>query len=227
MTLRHLLVLCLLLTSAAPASARPGDGQEIPAAGAVTPPVVVTEVKPFYPPDAMSEGKSGSVTLECTVNADGTVGDVRVTTPLDPALDDEAVKAARQWKFKPGMKDGKPVPVMVELEMSFAVETRGPRLGSPEVYKPGQDVTAPKAVSTPAPAYPPAATSARIQGSVTLECVVLPDGKVGHSRVAQSLHPQLDAEAMKALARWRFEPGMKDGRAVPVHVSVEMTFTLK
>jgi TonB family protein len=37
-------------------------------------------------------------------------------------LDDEAIKAARQWRFKPGTRFGQPVPVLVEIEMSFRLK---------------------------------------------------------------------------------------------------------
>jgi TonB family protein len=53
---------------------------------------------------------------------DGTVGDVNVTRSLDTKyLDAEAVKAVKQWTFKPGMKDGKAVPVLVTIEMAFTL----------------------------------------------------------------------------------------------------------
>jgi hypothetical protein len=47
-----------------------------------------------------------------------------VTESLDPTfgLDDEAVKAAWQWSFKPATKDGKPVAVGVELELRFVLK---------------------------------------------------------------------------------------------------------
>jgi protein TonB len=63
------------------------------------------------------------VQLECVVLPDGTVGDVRVVEPLDQTygLDDEAISAAKQWRFKPGTKGGKPVPVVVTLEMTFTL----------------------------------------------------------------------------------------------------------
>ena len=50
--------------------------------------------------------------------------DVSVKRSLDPTygLDQQAVKAARQWKFKPGTKDGKAVPVRVSLEMTFTLK---------------------------------------------------------------------------------------------------------
>ena len=50
---------------------------------------------------------------------DGTVGDVRITQSLDPGLDEEAVKAARQWVFAPGTRFGEPVAVQVGIELYF------------------------------------------------------------------------------------------------------------
>jgi TonB family protein len=54
---------------------------------------------------------------------DGTVGDVRITKSLDPVfgLDQEAIKAARQWRFKPGMRLGQPVPVIITIELTFTL----------------------------------------------------------------------------------------------------------
>jgi TonB family protein len=54
---------------------------------------------------------------------DGTVGDVRVTKSLDPifGLDQEAIKAARGWRFAPGTRQGQPVPVLVTIELSFTL----------------------------------------------------------------------------------------------------------
>jgi protein TonB len=61
------------------------------------------------------------VLLEAVIRADGTVGSVEVVQSLDPhnGLDDEAIKAAKQWRFEPGTRDGKPVPVLVTIELSF------------------------------------------------------------------------------------------------------------
>jgi TonB family protein len=53
----------------------------------------------------------------------GTVGDVTVLRSLDTrfGLDPQAVSAAKQWLFNPGMKDGMPVAVRVTIEMSFTL----------------------------------------------------------------------------------------------------------
>ena len=87
----------------------------------VSAPVLVKEVKPQYTPEAMRARVQGIVALECVVQPDGTIGDVDVTKSLDAGLDEEAIKAVRQWRFEPGKKDGKPVPVRVTLEMTFTL----------------------------------------------------------------------------------------------------------
>ena len=84
-------------------------------------PVVVKEVKPQYTRDAKDARIQGIVTLECVVETDGTVGDVKVTKSLEAGLDQEAIKAVKQWRFEPGNKDGKPVPVLITLEMTFTL----------------------------------------------------------------------------------------------------------
>lgn len=53
---------------------------------------------------------------------DGAVGDVAIKRSLDPDLDGEAVKATKQWRFRPGTKDGEPVAVQVMIELTFTLK---------------------------------------------------------------------------------------------------------
>ena len=94
---------------------RPGNG--------VTLPSIIREVKPQYTSDAMRAKVQGTVLLECVVNPDGSVGDVQVVRSLDSTfgLDTEAIKAAKQWKFRPGTRMGQPVPVLVTIELTFTL----------------------------------------------------------------------------------------------------------
>jgi len=96
------------------------------AGGAVTVPKVTKEVRVGYTADAARERVQGSIALEAVVRPDGTVGEVRVVRSLDKrfGLDEEAVKALKQWQFIPGQKDGVAVPVLVEVEMSFTMGKR-------------------------------------------------------------------------------------------------------
>jgi protein TonB len=107
---------------------------------------------------------------------------------------------------------------------------RQPAVASPPppgVYRFGPDVSAPRALKQVQPQYTNDAMRAKIQGTVAIECIVRPDGSVSDLHVVRSLEPTLDQEALKALNQWRFAPGMKDGRAVPVMMTVEMSFNLK
>jgi TonB family protein len=99
-----------------------GGGAYRPGAG-ITLPTVVREVKPAYTADAMRAKVQGSVWLECIVMPDGSVGDVKVTRSLDPifGLDQEAIKAAKNWRFRPGMRQGEPVPVIITIELTFTL----------------------------------------------------------------------------------------------------------
>jgi protein TonB len=85
--------------------------------------VLLREVKPQYTAEAMRAKVQGRVMLECIVLADGTVGNVEVLRSLDPTfgLDQEAIKAAKQWRFDPGTRFGEPVAVLVTIELTFTL----------------------------------------------------------------------------------------------------------
>jgi TonB family protein len=89
----------------------------------VTPPVAVTMPKPQYTAGAMHEKIQGRVKVACVVLADGSVGEATIIESLDRVygLDEEALKAVRTWHFKPGTKDGRPVVVRTEIELTFAL----------------------------------------------------------------------------------------------------------
>src|SRR5688572_21195473 len=106
--------------SATPAQAetiyRPGPGIKLPS--------VVKEVKPGYTAAAMQNKIQGSVWLEAVVTAEGDIGEVKVTRSLDTeyGLDQEAIKAAKQWKLKPATREGKPVAVWITIELTFTLK---------------------------------------------------------------------------------------------------------
>ena len=94
---------------------RPGNG--------VTLPRLLKEVKPQYTSDAMRAKIQGTVLLECVVRPDGTITDVQVIRSLDPTfgLDQQAIAAAKGWKFAPGTRLGEPVPVLITIELTFTL----------------------------------------------------------------------------------------------------------
>ena len=97
-----------------------GGGVYRPGAG-IENPILIREVKPQYTPDAMRAKIQGVVYIEAVITIDGIPEQLRVIRSLDPVLglDQEALKAARQWRFIPGKRLGQPVPVQVVIEMTF------------------------------------------------------------------------------------------------------------
>lgn len=86
-------------------------------------PQLIRSVRPNYTSEAMRAKVQGVVRLEGVVLPDGTVGDVRVLRSLDPVfgLDEEAIRAAKQFRFRPGTRLGQPVAVLVSFEIEFTL----------------------------------------------------------------------------------------------------------
>jgi len=91
----------------------------------VTSPVLIREVKPNYTGDAMRAKLQGVVEMEAVVMPDGTVDPARIkiTRSLDQTfgLDQQAIIAVKQWRFRPGTYKGQPVPVLVSVELTFTL----------------------------------------------------------------------------------------------------------
>jgi len=98
-----------------------------------------------------------------------------------------------------------------------------------EGFQPGNGVSWPRLVQEVKPNYTADAMRAQVQGFVELDIVVLPDGSVGRVRIVRSLDSRfgLDEEAIKAVRRWRFDPGRRLGKAVATRVGVELSFHLR
>ncbi|HEY0592320.1 MAG TPA: energy transducer TonB [Thermoanaerobaculia bacterium] len=94
------------------------------------------------------------------------------------------------------------------------------------ILRPGGDVSIPVVTTRVDPRYPEAARAARLQGVVTIECVIGNDGRVRDPRVVRSAHPILDPAAIDAVKNWRFQPATLNGTAVDVWFYLTVRFTL-
>ena len=86
--------------------------------GAIKPPAKTKDVRPQYPPDAVSARVQGVVIIEATIGPDGKVQDARVLRSI-PMLDGAALDAVRQWEFTPTLLNGVPVPVIMTVTVQF------------------------------------------------------------------------------------------------------------
>jgi TonB family protein len=107
------------------------------------------------------------------------------------------------------------------LTFACAVLDRG------RVYKIGEDgVSTPKVVQKSEPQYTEQARAAKTQGTVVLHLEVDSHGRARNIQVTRGIDPGLDANAIKAIGMWRFDPARKNGKPVAAHATIEVNFHL-
>jgi TonB family protein len=90
----------------------------------------------------------------------------------------------------------------------------------------GKSVSAPHVLSRQDPPYSEEARKARIQGAILLSLVVDESGSPQDIKILLPLGDGLDEEALEAVGKWRFQPGMKNGSPVAVQATIEVNFRL-
>jgi TonB family protein len=106
----------------------PPDGVHRYDKAGLTPPRLVHDVTPQYTSEAMRAEIEGVVCLEAVVDVNGHVAAVHIVRSLDVlnGLNDQAVRALKQWRFTPGFKDGEAVPVLVSVQNTFTMGKKTP-----------------------------------------------------------------------------------------------------
>jgi TonB family protein len=95
------------------------DTAEHSPAGAASAPVVIHSPDPKYTREAFAHHIEGVSRLSIVIDNTGVVSDVAILEPLGMGLDEQAVLAVKQWKFRPAMKNGEPVYVQIKVDMVF------------------------------------------------------------------------------------------------------------
>jgi periplasmic protein TonB len=95
-----------------------GGGPYLPGGG-VSAPHLIYDPEPEYSEEARKQKYQGVVVLQVVVGDDGRPRDVRIVRSVGLGLDEKALEAVRQWRFAPGMLDGRPVAVLVNIQVNF------------------------------------------------------------------------------------------------------------
>lgn len=98
-----------------------GGGHYRAGYGGVSAPVVIYQVDPEFSDEARRAKYEGICNVSLMVDAQGNPQNVRVPRALGMGLDEEAIKAVKQYKFKPAMFQGHPVPVEITVEVNFRI----------------------------------------------------------------------------------------------------------
>jgi protein TonB len=101
-----------------------------------------------------------------------------------------------------------------------------PPVQAERVYRVGRGVTAPKPLKTLGPEFSKEAQRDKVDGTIALSFIVGVDGHTRDIKLKNSIGHGLDEEAIRAVQKWTFVPGMKDGQPVAVEVNAEVNFRL-
>jgi TonB family protein len=111
--------------TSAGAGATPVDtGQPKRVGGDVTAPVVIKQVEPEFSEEARQKKKGGIVTVILIVDRNGVPQNVHVTRGVGMGLDEKAVEAVKQYRFKPAMENGRPVAVYLNVQVNFQIRDK-------------------------------------------------------------------------------------------------------
>jgi len=171
----------------------------------------------------------GDVLVDFVVDKDGSVSDVRIVKGLHPKLDAEVVRVlSRMPKWTPLQKDGKPVRSRISCPISFdfmdiGIVWRVEKMaefvgGSEEMFKFLRENIK----------YPEDAVSNGVQGRVNVKFVVEKDGSISGIEVVRSVHPSLDAEAVrvvKLMPKWK--PAENRGKPVRTKYMLPIFFRIQ
>jgi TonB family protein len=98
------------------------DDAPLRVGGDVRAPVLIEKVEPLYTEEARKAQISGIVIIEAVIGRDGLVKNAHVLKPLPFGLDQAAIDAVKQWTFKPGTLEDKPVDVIFNLTVNFRLD---------------------------------------------------------------------------------------------------------
>jgi TonB family protein len=116
---RHAAVIELLHAAALANAKRQSGVRALVLEGETVAPTLVRSVSAPYTDEALKEGIEGTVVLMAIVRRDGSVGAVSVSKSLEESLDRSAMRAVRTWRFDPARRDGKPVDIVVAINVDF------------------------------------------------------------------------------------------------------------
>ena len=185
---------------------------------------------PKYPPAAIVDHIQGKVVLKVQVDAEGTPLGAEVVSaePKEASvLADAAISAAMQWRYNPGVTDGKPVGGYLLVPVDFSLtddETheRLPRAASQSVIPASYRRMRP-------PQYPASALAGKVTGTVWVRAHLNGEGAVTEAHAEQT-YPlaasDLAEAAVGAIKAWTFNPATVNGAPVEGDVIVPLHFAI-
>ena len=200
-----------------------GAGQRDPmGTGVMTPPRVRRQTKPEYPIEMRRSGMRGDVVVDFVVDIEGRVTQAYVVRSLNPAFDEPALTAIRQWTFEPGRRGDTPVNTHSQVSIHFELQGRwaggetglevGGKVDQTNLPPELRYDVAPKPRGRVLPVYPYGLVRDGVKGSATVKFMISETGKVSYAEVVKATQPEFGAAAVAMIEQWEFEPALRGGR---------------
>ena len=185
----------------------------------MTLPKLVSRSDPEYAEEARIAKLIGTFTVSFIVREDAKVRDVSAAAPLGLGLGEKAIEAVSSWRFKPGLKDGIPVAVAMNAEMTFMLAVgRGEWSLSRALFDAPAGTARPVLIAAQ---YPATYETSGSDGSVVISFDVDPKGTTANLHVEHSSNSALESEVIGIVRSWRFQPGVKGSDRVSVRCTLE------
>jgi TonB family protein len=178
-------------------------------------------------------GRQAFATIAFTIDEHGVPGNFHIENVSETMWGQEAIFLLREWRFKPGTKDGKAIAVPATFEVAW-----GPLDLSPErvarIREALEPPVARKILAAPKPievlnevdaSYTQEALDAKLEGVVVVSFDLV-DGAPTNLHVDEGLGKGLDEKALEAVSQFRFKPVLLNGVASPSHSKIRVNFRL-
>lgn len=201
------------------------------------PPRPVLATLPVYPYALAQLGVEGSAKVAFVVGQHGRVTETRILESSHPEFGLATAAMLESWTFLPARRDGQPTAAMFVKEQTFSGDNRDTALTDvdqglldetskadtrPYVLTELDHVPAARYRITPP--YPRALAGQSLHETVMIEFILDKAGRVHLPRIVDAVHPEFGWSAATALARWRFEPPLRQGQPVLARLRIPFEF---
>ena len=201
----------------------------------------IKTVNAVYPYEAVKDRMQGQVRIKILITEQGDVESAEVVEG-DEVFRQSALESVKKWKYKPYIRNGKPVRVSTTVNVDFVFsgkvenfkyvppkqdaddKTSGPN--GPKRVRVSQGVSEGMLIHKVQPMYPPAARMNHVQGRVVLHAIIGRDGVIRDLQVVSG-PKELQQSAMGAVRQWRYRPYYLFGQPVEIDTEITVNYVLQ
>ncbi len=215
-----LAVLLGFFFAAAPAAETKADQKPAPLQADMGAPEVLSWVPPVFPQEAVNRRLEGRVQVRLIVDETGVVTRTRVTHSSNKVFEDAALQSVRQWKFAPGIQDGRNVSRCMDVALPFRqADLKRSQTSS---FPPAEVIeslvespcTRASRITVGDPDYPDSLLARHLRGVVIVSFTVSSEGQVKALKILGATHADFVPPALAAAAKWTFHPAQQGDLAV-------------